>query len=150
MTSAIGVLQKTQSDGQDRQRPLAATRASKADHAGGAPGGKSHFTPFNANGDRTRSIKNRNATGHSVEQDNPGLRGAALAVVDNKMIGGSRVPAVPVEKSSCRSTAGKGDGRLPDAVAGINPSVMTKVLKGRFSNWQTPRTTTPPLLSRSS
>src|SRR5829696_3969498 len=42
---------------------------------------------FNSDGDWTGPIKNRNVTHHPAEQDDPGLRDAAGAVVDDEVIG---------------------------------------------------------------
>src|SRR4051794_10958771 len=55
--------------------------------AGSSVGKPPLIEAFNSDGDRTGPIKNRHVARHSAEQDDPGLRDAAAAVVDHEVIG---------------------------------------------------------------
>ena len=66
---------------------LRSTTLRACEAPGGFAGGKVSFSAFNVDGDRTGPIKDRDVIRHSAEQDNPGLRNAAVAIIDHKVIG---------------------------------------------------------------
>ena len=77
-----------------------------------APRRKISFDAFNADGDRTGPIKNRNVIGYSAKQDNPRLRDTAVAIVDDEVIGAPESQRAGRE-IELAVDCGKGEGRLP-------------------------------------
>src|SRR5215204_2877213 len=86
------------------------------------------FEVFNADGDRTRVIKNRNVIGHAAEQDNPRLRNAAGAVVDDKVIG---TPESECAGGEIKLPLDRGQGRRQ--IAGL---FLTEVVAHFDREWQ--------------
>jgi hypothetical protein len=67
---------------------------------------------FDSDGDLTGPIKNRNVTRHLAEQDDPRLRDAAAAIVDDEVVGAPQ-PERPGREIELPLEAGQGQREIP-------------------------------------